>query len=255
MTKRTINGHEITFYDSIEDLPIKQFHRYSKYLLVEGGIGDSIQDIDRHITRIINYVYSDAKKAHQELLNLRQNLYLVVTEQDVHNKATLCLVKAVDGKEWTDFSEEGMDALYRITETASIRELNEVALKVRQALDENLILYFPHIFEDASQKNFADLVRKRALLQISAIVKGDANDGEIKKVTESIYAMQTPKGFYGADSEEIKFDKQFEDMCLLIAKEFGGNIKQFTTMEFYSAFERLSKQAEETKKLKNRRNK
>ena len=75
MVNKEINGHKVIFYDSVEDLPVTQFHRYSKYLLVEGGIGDTIQDIDRHITRIINFL-NDTKKAYQEILNLQQCLFL-----------------------------------------------------------------------------------------------------------------------------------------------------------------------------------
>lgn len=252
MVKRNLNKHEVVFYDSVEDLPVTQFHRYSKFILVEGGIGDTIQDIDRHITRIINFL-NDTKKAYQELLNLRQCLYLVATEQDVHNKATMCLIKSVDGKDWTDFSDSGLDELYGLLNGASERELNELAVEVRNRIDENLLQYFPKTFEDATQKNYVDLLRQRAVLQLGEIINGDDNSEKIKGVSEKIYQMQNPKGFSGAESEEIRFDKQFEDMCLLMAKEFGGGIKKYTTMEFYTAFERLTRQYNETKKIRNRR--
>ena len=71
MIVKEINKHKVTFYDSVEGLPIVQFHRYSKIILIESGIGDTIQDIDRHITRVMNFL-GDTKKAYQELLNLRQ---------------------------------------------------------------------------------------------------------------------------------------------------------------------------------------
>ena len=91
------------------------------------------------------------------------------------------------------------------------------------------------------------------MFQIMAIVKGEDNKDKIKDVNQKIFAMQNPKGFIGQESEEVRFDKQFEDMCLLMAKEFGGGIKQYTTMEFYTAFERLTKQYNEVKKFKNKR--
>lgn len=240
------------FYDSVEDLPIVQFHRYSKFLLVESGIGDNINDIDRHITRILNF-FGDRKKMQQELLNLRQCLYVIATEQDLHNKATLCLVRSVDGKIWEDFSDSGLDELYKMVNGASVRELDTIASKVRDAIDENLIQYFPKVFEDSVQKNYTDLLRKKALLQIASIVNGEDKKEEIEAVDSSIYRMQNPKGFMGQDSEEVRFDKQFEDMCLLMAKEFGGGIKKYTTMEFYTAFERLTKQYNEAKKIRNKR--
>jgi len=254
MVSKTVNGHTLVFYDSIEDLPITQFHRYSKHLLVAGGVGDSIADIDRHITRVINFL-NDPKKAYQELINLRQCIYLVATEQDVRNKATLCLVKNVDGKRWTDYSDSGLEELYQMINDATKKDLDTIAKEVGDRIDSNLMQYFPSIFEDASQKNYVDLLRKRAVLQIGAIVNGDDNEEQIKDVTAKMYAMQNPKGFAGPESEEVRFDKQFEDMCLLMAKEFGGGIKQYTTTEFYTAFERLTRQYNETTKLRRRRGK
>ena len=126
MVESKLNGHDVIFYDSVEDLPIVQFHRYSKCVLIESGIGDTIQDIDIHITRVMNFL-GDTKKAYQELLNLRQCIYMVASEQDIHNKATLCLIKQVDGKDWTDFSDSGLETLYRLVNGASVREIEELA--------------------------------------------------------------------------------------------------------------------------------
>lgn len=252
MVTRTIEGHKVVFYDSVEDLPIVQFHRYSKHCLVESGIGDTIGDIDRHITRIINFL-DDKKKAYQEILNLRQCLFIVASEMDIRNKATLCLVKSVDGEEWTDFSDTGLTRLYDLLNGATLKELNALAIEVREKIDANLMQYFPKVFEDSAQKNYVDLLRQRAVLQVGEIVNGDNNGEKIEGVTRKIYEMQHPKGFDGSESEEIKFDKQFEDMCLLMAKEFGGGIKKYTTMEFYTAFERLERQNNELKKIRNRR--
>lgn len=254
MIEKRIGGHDVAFYDNIEDLPIVQFHKYGRYLLVEGGIGDTIQDIDRHITRVANFL-SDRKKAVQELMNLRHSIYVVATEQDIRTKATLCLIKSVDGVDWEDFSDSGLQRLYELLNGASVKEMDELAKKVREAIDENLLQYFPKVFEDSTQKNFTDLLRKRALLQLTAMVKGEDNKAEIESVDESIHRMQNPKGFIGQDSEEVRYDKQFEDMCLLMAKEFGGGIKKYSTMEFYTAFERLTRQYNEAKKLRNRRTK
>lgn len=253
MIKTTINNHEFVFYDNIEDLPIKQFHKYGKYSLVDGGIGDSIQDIDKHITRVLQFMEFDVSKAKKELMNLRQSLYMVANEVDFHRKATLCLVKSVDGNDWTDFSDSGIDSLYAMAQDATIREIEDVAEKIRNEIDTALQTYFPKVFNDSSSKNYLDMMRKRALLQVEQMVKGEDHAEEIRKITEDLFSTSSPHSFSGSESEEIKFDKQFEDMCLVMAKEFGGDIKKYTTMEFYSAFERLLKQSEENKKLMNRR--
>lgn len=253
MVEKLLGGKRFVFYDSIEDLPISQFHRYSKYVLVGSGIGDSLANIDSHITRVINFMKVDIKKAHQELLNLRQNIYMVLTEQDVQTKATLCLLKSIDGVEWTDFSDSGLQTLYDMVSGERFADVNDLAKKVREAIDENLSRYFPKIFDDATSKNYCDFLRKRALLQGDAILNNKNHEDEIDALDRQIYGMLNVKSFEGADSEEIRFDKQFEEMCLTMAKEFGGGIKKFTTMEFYSAYEKLDKQYEEQKKQSKKR--
>lgn len=252
MIEAVINGHKFEFYSGIEDLPIVQYHRYSKYCLVECGVGDSVTDIDQHISKIIGYL-DNKDKAYKELLNLRQNFAVILSEQDIHTKSTLCLVHSVDGKRWEDFTDNGLDKLYELVKDARYRDMEETALKVRNAIDNDLKMYFPKVFSDSGHKNFLDLLRKRALLQVAGIVNGTDNSSAIEKVTKEIYEVQNVKVFAGEDNEEIKFDKQFADMCLLMSKEFGGDVKKYTTMEFYTAFERLDKQNAEIKKLKNKR--
>lgn len=252
MIESVINGHRIEFYSGIEDLPIVQYHRYSKYCLVECGVGDSLADIDQHISKVVGYL-DNKEKAYKELLNLRQNLAMVLSEQDIHTKSTLCLVYSVDGAKWDDFTDNGLDKLYNLVKDAKYREFEAIALKVRKAIDDDLKMYFPKVFSDSGHKNVLDLLRKRALLQVDSIVNGSDNANAIAKVTNDIYEVQNVKVFFGEENEEIKFDKQFADMCLLMSKEFGGDIKRYTTMEFYTAFERLDKQNAEIKKLKNKR--
>lgn len=246
-----INKHDFVFYDNIEDLPIVQYHRYSKYCLVECGVGDSIADIDRHIGKIIGLL-DDKQKAYKELLNLRQNMAMILGENDIHSKATLCLVHSVDGRLWEDFTDRGLCKLYELVKDARYKDMEAVAVRVRDAIDNDLKLYFPKIFSDSGHKNYLDLLRKRALLQI-ANINGEDNQDAIDKVTRDIYAVQSVKVFVGSESDEIAFDKQFADMCLLLSKEFGGDVKRYSTMEFYTAFERLEKQNNEIKKLKNKR--
>lgn len=244
-----LNKHKFELYDSIENLPISQFHRYSKYLLVEGGVGDSYSDIDAHIGKILEYMKSDVRKASAELLNMRQNIYMVLNEQDLRNKAVLCLVKSVDGKKWEDFSDSGIQELYDMVKDATIGEMDKATKDIVERLDEELEAYFPSLFSSAKERGFVELLRRRALLQLETITKGKDNSEAIEEITKQIYAKQGVKSFEGKESAEIEFDKQFEEMCLALAKEFGGKVKDYSVMEFYSAYERMEKQAQEIKKL------
>lgn len=253
MKNVTLNGHRLSFYDAIEDLSISQFHKYSKYMLVEGGIGDSIESIDAHINKIGEFIKVDAEKAMRELMNLRQCIYMVANEQDIANKAMLCLVKEVDGKKWEDFSDGGIDELYRMVCGEQMRAFYKLRKEVLEKIDAELKIYFPSLFVGTDERNKLELMRKRALLQLAQITEGVNNNEEIAKLTSQIMQCEDVKSFEGTNSAEVEFDRQFEEMCLVLSKEFGGGIKNYSVMEFYSAYMKLEKDAKELQKLKKRK--
>lgn len=63
--------------------------------------------------------------------------------------------------------------------------------------------------------------------------------------------MHTPKVFIGSDSVEVKYDKQFESTCLLIAQKTSMDARKMTVLQFYNAVDNIKQQAEaESKSLK-----
>ena len=254
MKKVEINGHEFEFYDSIDELPISQFHKYSKYILVDSGIGSDITAIDKHIGNILKLIGVDDKKAYQEILNMRRSIYLTINEVDLKNKGFLCMVHKVDGKVWEDFSDSGVDELYMMVQSTDMLNLVSSFAEVKGKIDEELNTYFPQIFNDVADKNIEALANKRALLQLDSIINDTDHEEEIRKYEKLMSGYYTPKNFEdGEGNVEVNFDKQFEAMCLSISKEFGGDVKGYTIMEFYSAYESLDKQRKEFEKIKSRR--
>ena len=64
-------------------------------------------------------------------------------------------------------------------------------------------------------------------------------------------SMHTPKVFIGSDSVEVKYDKQFESTCLLIAQKTNMDARKMTVLQFYNAIDNIKAQAEaEAKSLK-----
>lgn len=250
MKKATISGHIFEFYDSIDSLPIKQFHLYTKYMLIYSGIGDGIEGIDAHIGKIASYINTDPKRAINELLNYRRCLYSIMTETDYRHKANMCLVKSVDNKEWTDYTEDGINSLYEMVTTEEERTMRELGLSLKRRIDDELMTYFPEMFSTSVEKNQTDLLRRRALLQLAEIMEGADNTEAIKALESQIYAMADTRNFEGTGSAEIETDKRFEEMCLVLAKEFGGKVKDYSVMEFYSANKLLNERQKQMNKTR-----
>ena len=251
MKEEKINGHRFEFYDSIEDLPIVRFHKYSKYMMVASGIGDSISDVDEHIERIMKLIDFDTAKAKRELLNMRHNIVTILSEQDIRHIGFMYFVYSVDGKVWEAFSDSGVHKLYEMVMDASELAMARAERGIRERLDEELRDYFPQVFE-SENKNLLDYARKRALLQVDEVLNDTDNSAEIAKLGELLSIGYKPMVFDGKESVELQFDKQFEQMCLALSKEFGGKAKEYSVMEYYSAYERLERINKELERIKNK---
>ena len=107
-----INKKVIRVYDSIDEMPIVNFQKYNKYLLIDSGIGSDADDIDAHIVKIAKYIKSsNNKKALQELQNMRQNIYMVNSEISPKYLAFAALIYSIDGKKVDDLSDDGLKKL------------------------------------------------------------------------------------------------------------------------------------------------
>lgn len=124
MKRLRINDKTILVYDSIDEMPIVNFQKYNKFLLIDSGIGSDVDDIDAHIVKVAKYIKAkDEKKALQELQNMRQSIYMVNSEISPKYLAFAALIHSVDGKEVTDLSDDGLKNLLQ-----DIREIKHSAI-------------------------------------------------------------------------------------------------------------------------------
>lgn len=238
-----IGKHKVEIYDSIDELPIKRFHRFNKYLLVDAGAGSDLNDINERINRILRYVdKSDKVNAKIELDNLRQGIYLVTQETNLKHLAFMVLVKSIDGKEQTDLSDEGLRSVQKLFENQTLNFLDRLLQFVKKKIDTELNLYFPGQFDDAAIKEYHDKLRSRILFQLDTIIRNADHKQEIDQIDDFLLTLAKPKVFSGKESTEIKYDKQFEDMCLFLSHELSLDIDKLSVLQFYNSFEYIKKQ-------------
>ena len=112
MKNLLINKKIVRVYDSIDEMPIVNFQKYNKYLLIDSGIGSDADDIDAHIVKIAKFIKANNnKKALQELQNMRQNMYMVNNEISPKYLAFAALIHSIDGKEVNDLSDDNLKKL------------------------------------------------------------------------------------------------------------------------------------------------
>lgn len=252
MRTTTIGKRAVVLYDSIDELPMLRFHAYNKALLIDAGVGSDLNDWDTHIEKTIRFIRGNKPElAEKELDNMRQNVYFIQTDMSPRYLAFCALVKSVDGTEYNDMTPDGLQKVLQLFDDAPNAELTAQLEAVKKKIDDELQLYFPKSFDDATVKEYYDQLKQRTLLMLDAIIQGDETDkrAEIEQITTLLLTYTKPQSFSGSDSMEIQYDKQFENMCLMLSQHLHVNPKTFTVLEYYNAFEYI-KQATKPKNAK-----
>lgn len=253
-----IGKHTVEMYDTIEELPIVRFHKYQKLLLIDAGIGADINAFDQRIEKTRRFLM-DGKtdKAQQELENLRQSVFLIQSGINPKHRAFAALVAKLDGVECGDVSDDGLAKLTETLNDAPESELTAQLDAVKKKIDGELRLYFPGIFADSEIKEYYDLLRKRTLAVLENIIAGKMNPDatpEIEKLTTALITYSNPKAFAGSDGLEIQFDRQFENLCLVLSEQLHVKPKEYSVLEFYNAFDFVQERAKKAEKAQKRAN-
>lgn len=137
MRKETIAGRKVILYDSIDELPVKRFHKYNKFMLIDSGVGSTLSDINAHIKKIQGYMSKDLKLAGIELDNLRQNMYLISQELGPKYLSFAALVHSIDGKEVFDLSDDNLKAIVDTLATEKVTLLDKLISGLKKKLKAN----------------------------------------------------------------------------------------------------------------------
>lgn len=252
MKSLLINKKIVRVYDSIDEMPIVNFQKYNKYLLIDSGIGSDADDIDAHIVKIAKFIKANNnKKALQELQNMRQNMYMVNNEISPKYLAFAALIHSVDGKEVNDLSDDGLKKLLQDLKDIKHSKVIDFLLWLKKKVTSELETYFPGDFVNPKEKEAYDKLKNRTLLVLDSIINDTDNTEQIELIDTMMLNMHTPKVFIGSESVEVKYDKQFESTCLLIAQKTNMDARKMTVLQFYNAIDNIKAQAEaEAKSLK-----
>lgn len=256
MVTAKIGKHTVEMYDTIEELPIVRFHKYQKLLLVDAGIGSDIAAFDQRIEKTRRFLMAGKpEQAQQELENMRQCVFLIQSGVNPKHRAFAALITKIDGQDCTDIGDDALAAITEKLNDVPESELTAQLEAVKKKIDGELTLYFPALFNDSDVKEYYDILRKRTLEILNGIVAGvdDPAGAEIvDKLTTALITYSNPKMFTGSDGVEIQFDRQFENLCLVLSEQLHVEPKKYSVLEFYNAFDFVKKRAKQAEKAQKR---
>ena len=246
-----IGKHRVKVYDSIDDLPMARFHKYNKFLLIDAGLGSDMQSFDAHIEKVVRFMKSgDKDNAAKELENMRQNVYIMLTEQSPQNLSFAALVAEIDDVEMNDLSDEGLERVRQMLEDAPRKYITAALQAVKKKIDEDLTLYFPSLFDSTDEKEYYDMMKRRAQMELEQITEGDSEErrARIADLEDRMVTAVKPRTFTGRDAFGVQHDKAYMKMCMMISSNLYVDATRMTVLEYYTASEYMHEMAKERRK-------
>lgn len=165
--------------------------------------------------------------------------------------AFAALIYSIDGKEVNDLSDDGLKKLLQDLKDIKHSKVINFLLWLKKKVTNELETYFPGDFVNPKEKEAYDKLKNRTLLVLDSIINNTDNTKQIESIDTMMLNMHAPKVFIGSESVEVKYDKQFESTCLLIAQKTNMDARKMTVLQFYNAIDNIKAQAEaEAKSLK-----
>lgn len=235
-----LGKHTIEMYDAIEDLPIMRFHKYNKMLLIDSGIGSDLTDIDSHIEKAGAFIRTnEPDKAIDELNNLRKAIYFVQMSLSPKHLALAALITKVDGKECDDLSDDGLQKVLNLIADLNNKQAISELETAKKKIENELHTYFPTMFDSANEKEYYDLLKKRTVATLNNIISNSSDNQNVAELTDKLLTFTNPPIFDGTENVEVRCDKHFERMCLMLSQQLGIDARHYSVLAFYNAYEYL----------------
>ena len=238
MNEVKIGKHKVELYDDINQLSVKRYHAFNRMLLVDAGIGSDIADFDRHIERVRAYDKKEQKdNLLAELQNLRQSVYFILNGINPKMMAFAALVTKIDGSACDDLSDDGLRKVVERINDAPYSEVTASLEAVKKKIDQDLLRYFPKLFDDATVKQYYDRLRDRTRMVLESIIDGKERRDDIDRLSDDLLTWSRPTVFSGGDNAEVRYDRQFEKICIAMSQHLNVSPKDYTVQEYFSAYE------------------
>lgn len=137
MITTVINKHKVELYDSIDNMPIVNFHLFNKFMLIDSGIGSNFSDIDSHIVRIAKLINKDKALAIQELQNMRQLMHMITENINPKLMSFACFIHSIDGNKFYDLTDTGILNVINKINGEKVGTIDNLLTKLKKKLTKN----------------------------------------------------------------------------------------------------------------------
>ena len=136
---------KIEFYDSIEEMPHRNYMKFNKEMMRQNEVGNDSNDVRKRIERAMSFINAgSADKAVRELSNARMTYTYAGAEIQPRGLALASMVKTIDGQKQTDLTSDGLRRVLTVLQDNGITkgEVDDISEEIKKKSSVNLKFSF-----------------------------------------------------------------------------------------------------------------
>jgi hypothetical protein len=129
----------LTFFKSINELPIKRFQLVQRYCLIDSGIGSTLNDVIRHFSRLDQFIeVKDYDSIVAERENMLMSYQFMLTDQYIKSYVFASLIKSIDGVA-INITDDNIDDYVQMLENSdlTISQVEDITESQKKSLMNN----------------------------------------------------------------------------------------------------------------------
>ncbi len=238
--------HVIELFDSIQDLPILRFQRFNKYQMIASEIGNTFEDYDARMQKIIQFLKKDMKnEAIQELENKRQCVFNAFNEFTPLGKSFATLVKRIDNVDYENFTPDSLDRCLQHLEKIGLDNKSAIdkLQELKKKIETELVVYYPQYFPKNGNTQQTALRIKRINSQLDSIIDSEVSQEKvIFEIEKEILENDKPNiwNVWKKGNMERVLEVDFQKFAISVTEQTSTELEKMSTFRFYATVEYLT---------------
>lgn len=234
-------GHKVEIYNSPEDMPMKRYNRFNKFLMIDNEVGFSFEDYNKRSAKTYSFMKRGMnKEAMQELKNRNQMVFNAFMEYNPKGRAMAILVHSINNTVFRDYSGDGLDKVLDELEKIGFaqRIASQTVDEAKKKIESQLSKYFPSRFKSYDGVQFNNELIKMSLLEVRGILYGSSEEleNQIGRHDKNMLSMNTPSSWNinAKDNMERRMEIDFEKYLFAVAEHTKIDVEEVSVYRFYA---------------------
>ena len=245
----TATGAEIFIYADAKEMPISRYNELQKHSIISSGIGSSAEEIDARYSKVAAFIIEDRKQeALKEIENTRFALLSALHNVNYPSACFACFVKSIDGVEYNDLSEDGLEIVMQALRETEITQFDvECAVdEVKKKIHNDIELMFPDIVDSSVYLVYYGKIKMYLLEMAEELQKETPDIEKVRAQLNWFLLYNKPMNFRSnePDSVSIEIDRNFVGMCSMMENNGSVAPHNYTVIQFYAKLDYLHKTAQ-----------